>query len=82
MDDKQEPPQLVVGLYKGDVIMSITLTDKDGIQFTVNTLAIEEVHGSPLGSELVMATGEIMHCKESASLVMSIIVKAKFGGAL
>jgi len=62
--------------------MIITLTDKDGIQFTVNTLAIDEVHGSPLGSELVMATGEVMHCKESASKVMSLIVKAEFGGAV
>ena len=62
--------------------MIITLTDKDGIQFTVNTLAIDEVHGSPLGTELIMATGEILHCKESASKVMSMIVAAKFGGAL
>lgn len=27
--------------------MIITLTDKEGIRFDVNTLAIEEVHGSP-----------------------------------
>ena len=62
--------------------MIITLTDKDGIQFTVNTLAIDEVHGSPLGTELILATGEILHCKESASKVMSLIVSAQFGGAI
>jgi len=62
--------------------MIITLTDKDGLQFTVNTLAIEEVHGSPLGTELIMATGETIRCKESASKVMSLIVKAKSGGAV
>jgi len=62
--------------------MIITLTDKDGIRFDVNTLAVEEVHGSLLGTELIMATGETIRCKESASKVMSLIVKAKFGGAL
>ena len=62
--------------------MIITLTDKDGIRFDVNTLAVEEVHGSPLGTELIMATGETIICKESASKVMSLIVKAKFGGAV
>lgn len=62
--------------------MIITLTDKDGIQFTVNTLAIDEVHGSPCGTELIMSTGETITCKESASKVMSLIVKGKFGGAV
>lgn len=62
--------------------MIITLTDKDGIQFTVNTLAINEVHGSPLGTELIMSTGETITCKESASKVMSMIVSAEFGGAV
>lgn len=62
--------------------MIITLTDKDGIRFDVNALAIEEIHGSPLGTELILATGEILHCKESASKVMSLIVSAQFGGAI
>lgn len=62
--------------------MIITLTDKDGIRFDVNTLAVEEVHGSPRGTELIMSTGETITCKESASKVMSMIVQAKFGGAL
>ena len=62
--------------------MIITLTDKDGIQFTVNTLAIDEVHGSPCGTELIMSTGETITCKESASKVMQMIVSAQFGGAV
>lgn len=62
--------------------MKITLTDKDGIRFDVNTLAIEEVHGSPLGTELIMSTGETIYCKESASKVMQMIVAAQFGGAV
>lgn len=62
--------------------MIITLTDKDGIRFDVNTLAIEEVHGSPCGTELIMSTGETITCKESASKVMSMIVQSKFGGTL
>lgn len=62
--------------------MIITLTDKDGIRFDVNTFTIDEVHGSPLGTELILATGEILHCKESASKVMSLIVSAQFGGAI
>jgi uncharacterized protein YlzI (FlbEa/FlbD family) len=62
--------------------MIITLTDKDGIQFTVNTLAIDEVHGSPCGTELIMSTGETITCKESASKVMQMIVSSQFGGAV
>ena len=62
--------------------MIITLTDKDGIQFTVNTLAIDEVHGSQCGTELIMSTGETITCKESASKVMQMIVAAQFGGAV
>lgn len=62
--------------------MIITLTDKDGICFDVNTLAIEEVHGSPNGTELILSTGETICCKESASKVMQMIVSAQFGGAL
>jgi uncharacterized protein YlzI (FlbEa/FlbD family) len=62
--------------------MIITLTDRDGVQFTVNTLGIEEVHGSPRGTEIIMSTGETITCKESASKVMQMIVAAKFGGAL
>ena len=62
--------------------MIITLTDKDGIQFTVNTLAIEEVHGSPSGTVLILSTGETITCKESASKVMQMIVSSQFGGAL
>lgn len=60
--------------------MIITLTDKDGIKYDINTLLIEEVHGSPLGTELILSTGETLRCKESASMVMSMIVAAKFGG--
>lgn len=62
--------------------MIITLTDKDGIQFTVNTLAIDEVHGSPCGTELILSTGETITCKESASKVMQMIVSAQFGGTV
>lgn len=62
--------------------MIITLTDKDGVQFNVNTLSIDEVHGSPLGTELKMATGETINCKESASKVMQMIVSAQFGGMI
>ncbi len=62
--------------------MIITLTDKDGIQFTVNTLAIDEVHGSPCGTELILSTGETITCKESASKVMQMIVSAQFGGVV
>ncbi len=62
--------------------MIITLTDKDGIQFTVNTLAIDEVHGSPNGTELILSTGETICCKESASKVMQMIVSAQFGGMI
>ena len=62
--------------------MTITLTDKDGIRFDVNTFTIDEVHGSPNGTELILSTGETIRCKESASKVMQIIVAAKFGGAL
>ena len=60
--------------------MIITLTDKDGIQFTVNTLAIDEVYGSPSGTKLKLSTGETITCKESASKVMQMIVAAQFGG--
>lgn len=62
--------------------MIITLTDKDGVQFNVNTLSIDEVHGSPSGTELILSTGETITCKESASKVMQMIVSAKFGGAI
>lgn len=62
--------------------MIITLTDKDGINFDLNTLLIEEVHGSPLGTEVILSTGETVHCKESASMVMNMIVQASFGGRL
>ena len=62
--------------------MIITLTDKDGILFDVNTLAIDEVHGSPSGTELILSTGETITCKESASKVMQMIVSSQFGGAL
>lgn len=62
--------------------MIITLTDRDGVQFTVNTLAVEEIHGSPRGAEIIMSTGETITCKESASKVMSLIIKAEFGVAL
>ena len=62
--------------------MIITLTDKDGIRFDVNTFTIDEVHGSPNGTELILSTGETICCKESASKVMQMIVAAKFGGEL
>ena len=62
--------------------MIITLTDKDGIRFDVNTFTIDEVHGSPGGTELILSTGETIRCKESASKVMSLIVSAQFGGAV
>lgn len=62
--------------------MIITLTDKDDVQFNVNTLSIDEVHGSPCGTELIMSTGETITCKESASKVMQMIVSAQFGGAI
>lgn len=62
--------------------MIITLTDKDGICFDVNTFAIDEVHGSPNGTELILSTGETIRCKESASKVMQMIVAAQFGGAI
>lgn len=62
--------------------MTITLTDKDGIRFDVNTLTINEVHGSPLGTELILSTGETIRCKESASKVMQMIVSAQFGGMI
>ena len=62
--------------------MIITLTDKDGIRFDVNTFTIDEVHGSPGGTELILSTGETIICKESASKVMSLIVAAQFGGAV
>ena len=60
--------------------MIITLTDKDGIRFDINTLIIDEVHGSSNGTEIILSTGETVWCKESASKVMSMIVQAKFGG--
>ena len=62
--------------------MIITLTDKDGIRFDVNTLVVDEVYGSPSGTKLKLSTGETISCKESASKVMSLIVKGKFGGAV
>ncbi len=62
--------------------MIITLTDKDGIRFDVNTFAIDEVHGSPNGTELILSTGETIRCKESASKVMQMIVSAQFGGMI
>lgn len=62
--------------------MIITLTDKDGIRFDVNTLTIDEVHGSPGGTELILSTGETITCKESASKVMQMIVSAQFGGMI
>lgn len=62
--------------------MIITLTDKDGIRFDVNTMAIDEVHGSPGGTELILSTGETICCKESASKVMQMIVAAQFGGMI
>lgn len=62
--------------------MIITLTDKDGVRFDVNAFTINEVHGSPGGTELILSTGETITCKESASKVMQMIVAAQFGGAV
>lgn len=60
--------------------MKITLTDRDGIRFDIDTILIEEVHGSANGTEVILSTGEAILCKESASLVMKMCVDAKFGG--
>ena len=62
--------------------MTITLTDKDGVRFDVYAFTINEVHGSPLGTELILSTGEKIYCRESASKVMQMIVSAQFGGVL
>lgn len=66
----------------GELQMIITLTDKDGIRFDVNTLVVDEVYGSPSGTKLKLSTGETITCKESASKVMQMIVAAQFGGAI
>lgn len=58
--------------------MIITLTDKSGVQFDINTLIIEEIHGSPSGTVLILSTGERLLCKESSTKVMKTIIDAEF----
>ena len=54
----------------------------DWIAFDVNTIFIDEVRGKGLHSELALATGERIECREEAARVMKMIVDAKFGGAI
>jgi hypothetical protein len=60
--------------------MIITLTDRDGVIFDINSALIAEIHGSGLGAELILETGESVYCKESASMVMKRIIESNFGG--
>lgn len=59
----------------------ITLTDRDGIFFNLSTQLIEEIHGVPSGTELVLNTGEKVYCKEHVLRVLQMISAVKFGGA-
>lgn len=58
--------------------MIISLTDETGIKFDVNPLLIDTVQQKGNKTELIMATGERVQCKESASLIMKAIVDSKF----
>jgi len=59
--------------------MIITLTDKDGVEFNVEALFINEVHKKGFKTEIIMQTGEKFICNESASKVMKAILESKFG---
>lgn len=61
--------------------MKITLTDRDGIQFDVDTEFITEVNGSDR-ADIILATGEKVKCEESALAIMQMLMAAKFGGAI
>jgi phosphotransferase system HPr-like phosphotransfer protein len=60
--------------------MSITLTDKDGIQFNIQSSIIVGIIGTPTGTEVQLCTGETILCKEDAVSIMSTLIKAKFFG--
>lgn len=62
---------------------AIKLTDKDGMEFSLNINAVDEVVGTDLAgnvkSTLHITSGETIAIKESAVEVMRKIVNAKFG---
>ena len=60
--------------------MYITLTDKDGIQFNVNTLLINEVNKIGGNTVIFLDTGETIECIESPSKVWKMIIDVKFFG--
>ena len=62
--------------------MTITLTDRDGVRFDVDTRLIDEVNSSPKGTEIVLGDGERISCTESALYVMQSIVRSEYGGAV
>ena len=58
--------------------MIITLTDPDGIQYSIESNLIDEVSGG-IPTIITLQSGEKVKCIESASFVMKYIIDAKFG---
>ena len=63
--------------------MKITLTDKDGIRFDVDTAVIQTVVFGKERTEIKLTTGEELICKENADAFLRKVgesVKDFFGG--
>lgn len=63
--------------------MKITLTDKGGIRFDVDTAAIQTVVFGKERTEIKLTTGEELTCKENADAFLRKVgesVKDFFGG--
>ena len=60
--------------------MYITLTDKDGIAFTVAVNLIQSIREKLHGAKITLETGEVIYCREHAIEVYQKIIDAKFRG--
>lgn len=63
--------------------MKITLTDKDGIRFNIDTALIQTVVFGKERTEIKLTTGEELTCKENADAFLRKVgesVKDFFGG--
>lgn len=58
--------------------MYITLTDKDGIEFTVAVIFINSIREKLGGAKITLDTGEVIYCREHAIEVYQKIIDAKF----
>lgn len=60
--------------------MNITLTDISGVRFDLDTAYIDEIRGGTR-AEIILTTGETVHCQEGALTVMQLVIDSKFKGA-